>query len=91
MQGDACGSGGYSGAVEMSGVPRDWTDAMGLLKAVLDARDAMRDAKAGQVARDQASVAYSRQTDALVVLLAALSESHVLGRITLLLARKDRQ
>jgi hypothetical protein len=72
-------------------VPEAWTRAMGQFRAAQVARDQMRDKTATQATRDEAVVRYSRAVDALMDELTRLSEAHELGRITMLLARKDRR
>lgn len=73
----------------MIGVPQAWTDAMGHLRAVQVARETMRDRDATQQARDIATARYTVAVDALVDALERCSAAQLLGRITLLLARKD--
>lgn len=71
-------------------VPQDWTDAMTQLREAQTVGPAMRSATATQQQRDEATVRYVRAVDALVACLDRLSEQQVLGRITMLLSRKDR-
>lgn len=74
-----------------SSVPEAWTRLVGLHRVAQVARDQMKDPAATQIARDEATVRYSRAVDALMDNLDRLSEAHELGRITMLLARKDRR
>ena len=60
------------------------------LRTAQVSRGVMRDARETQQARDRATVDYSRAVDAMVDDLGLLSDSHTLGRITLLLSKKDR-
>lgn len=71
-------------------VPRAWTTMIAQLRTARVARDVMRDARETQAARDRATVDYSRAVDAMVDDLALLSDGQTLGRITLLLSKKDR-
>jgi hypothetical protein len=74
----------------MSIVPKDWTLMMGQHRAAMVAWDQMRDPGATQTMRDEASVRYTRAADAVMQHMSVLSGQQVLGRITMLLARKDR-
>ena len=71
-------------------VPRAWTTMIAHLRTAQMSRGVMRDARETQAARDRATVDYSRAVDAMVDDLGLLSDSHTLGRITLLLSKKDR-
>ena len=70
-------------------IPQAWMDAMGHLRAVLVARDQMRDREATQQARDIATARYTQSVDALVDALDRCTTLQLLGRISQLLARKD--
>jgi hypothetical protein len=74
----------------VSRLPIEWTRAMVHLRAAQVARDTRRNPAATQIARDQATIEYTRATDALVEDLGLLSERLVLGRITQFLQRGDR-
>jgi hypothetical protein len=74
----------------MTIVPKDWTQMIVQHRAAMVAWDQMRDPGATQTMRDEAMVRYSRAADAVMQHMAALSGQQVLGRITMLLARKDR-
>ncbi len=71
-------------------VPRAWTTMIAQLRTARLSRDVMRDPRETQAARDRATVDYSRAVDAMVDDLALLSDGQMLGRITLLLSKKDR-
>ena len=72
-------------------VPQAWTQLLGHHRAAQVAQDQMKDPAASQAARDEATVRYDRACDAMVAEMTRLSESHELGRITMLLARKERR
>lgn len=72
-------------------VPEAWTRLMGHHRAAQVAQDQMKDVQASQIARDEATVRYARATDAMVAEMTRLSETQELGRITLLLARRERR
>lgn len=74
----------------MAFVPQAWTDALGHLRAAQVERDVIRSPEATQQGRDLATARYTRSVDALVDALSRLSEDQTLGRITLILARKER-
>jgi hypothetical protein len=44
-----------------------------------------------QTLRDEATMRYSREVDAVFTCLSGLRETHVLGQITQMLARKERR
>lgn len=69
-------------------VPAEWTRLVGQLAQARLNREAMRSGTTQQL-RDEATVRYTRAADAIIDDLAALSDAKVLGRITLLLARKE--
>ena len=72
-------------------VPEAWTALCAHHRAAQVAQDQMKDPAATQIMRDDATVHYSRACDAIVACLNRLSETHELGRITMLLARKERR
>ena len=74
----------------MSGVPDAWTAMIERLRAAQLAREGMLSPEATQQLRDVATVAYARAVDQLVDALTVLSEGHVLGRLTMHLAKKER-
>lgn len=74
----------------MTVVPQPWTDAMGHFRAAQAARDEFRDRNATQQARDIACARYTHSVDALMDCLTRCSEQQLLGRITFMLARKER-
>lgn len=75
----------------MSGpVPAEWTRMIANLRGAQVAGDTMRSPTATQIARDEATVRYSRAADQIIADLGVLSERQVLGRITLHLARRER-
>lgn len=74
----------------MSRLPIEWTRAMVNLRTAQVANDTRRNPNAPQIARDQATIEYTRATDALVEDLGLLSERQVLTRITKFLTRGDR-
>ena len=74
----------------MSGVPQAWTDLIAALRRAQVARDIVREKGATQQLRDCAVIDYSRACDAMVEEMSKLSAAHDLGRITLLLSKKDR-
>lgn len=76
----------------MSGpVPEAWTQLVGHHRAAQVAQDQMKDPAATQIARDDATIRYARATDAMVAAMTRLSETHELGRITLLLSKRERR
>lgn len=70
--------------------PLEWSRMVGNLHAAAVARAAIRATETPEVQRDEAIVAYTRASDAVVDDLLILKESHTLGRITLLLGKKER-
>lgn len=54
------------------------------------ARATIRAPETSKVQRDEAIVAYTRASDAVIDDLLILKEDHTLGRITLLLGKKER-
>lgn len=75
----------------MSLVPQAWTDAMGHFRAAQVARDEFRDRNATQPARDIACARYTQSVDAMMDCLTLCSEMQLLGRITLWLAKRERE
>ena len=83
------------GGVVMSGpvpgvVPQAWTDLQAYHNAAQVARDQMTDPRAPGGMKDEATDRYCRAVDAVIAELDVLREQRWLGRITILLARKDR-
>lgn len=72
-------------------VPEAWTRLVGQHRAAQVAQDQMKNPEATQIARDEATVRFARATDAMVAEMTRLSETQELGRITLLLARRERR
>lgn len=72
-------------------VPEAWTRLCGHHREAQVAQDQMKDPGATQIVRDEATVRYARACDAIVACLNRLSEAQDLGRITMLLARKERR
>lgn len=70
--------------------PPEWSRIIGNLHEAEVARFAIRAPETTQQQRNDAVVAYSRAADAVIDDLLTLKKSHVLGRITLLLGRKER-
>ena len=74
----------------MSGpVPIEWTRAVTAHHYARIDRETMRTGET-QALRDEATVRFSRGIDTLMDSLTALDDRHELGRITALLARKER-
>ena len=74
----------------MNQVPKEWTAMIAVLREAQVAQDAARLPNISDAARDEEIARYARACDALVANLGALSERQVLGRITMILAKKDR-
>lgn len=72
-------------------VPEAWTQLIAVHRQAQVAQDQMRNPAATQVMRDEATGRYTVAVDAAMACLSALSERHVLGAITLYLARKERR
>lgn len=72
-------------------VPDAWTRLLGHHRAAQVAQDQMKNLSATQIARDEAIVRYARATDEMVAEMTRLSEAQELGRITLLLAKRERR
>ncbi|MFN4191853.1 MAG: hypothetical protein ACK4FR_02825 [Tabrizicola sp.] len=64
---------------------------IGHLHAAQVAEQQMKDPAAPRIGRDEATVRYARAVDAIFACLSRLRESQDLGRITLMLARKERR
>ena len=75
----------------MSVVPQEWSRFLILHRSAQIERDVMRSAGPDFDARDLATVNYARTCDEMMELLDKLSVQQVLGRITMFLARKERQ
>lgn len=76
----------------MSGpVPHDWSEMVGHLNAAQVAEVTMKNLAAPQVERDDATVRYARAMDSIFNCLSRLRESQELGRITLLLSKRERK
>lgn len=74
-----------------SPVPQDWTEMIGHLNAAQVAEATMKSPIAGQANRDAATVRFSRSVDGIFACLSRLRESQELGRITLLLSKRERK
>lgn len=74
----------------MTVVPAEWTRFMGTLRDARIARDCMKVFEASQVDRDLALKRYIDAADAIMADLFALSDKGELGRITLLLSKRER-
>lgn len=72
-------------------VPQEWTDMIAFHRTAQVARDQMRDPAASAVMIDEATDRYVRATDHVIEALTVLSERHVLGAVTMFLARKERR
>lgn len=72
-------------------VPQDWTEMIGHLNAAQVAEASMKRPVAPQVERDDATVRYSRSVDGIFACLSRMRESQELGRITLLLSKRERK
>lgn len=73
-----------------SPVPEEWTEMVTHLAAAQVADGQRKGRDLPQTVRDEATVRYSREVDAIFTCLSRLREVQVLGRITMLLARKER-
>lgn len=71
-------------------VPQEWTRLIGHLSAAQVAEPMMNDLTLGRDTRDEAIIAYMRSMDGIFDSLSRLRENGELGRITLLLARRER-
>lgn len=74
----------------MTVVPAEWTRMVGTLRDAQIARDCGKALTASDADRDLATVRYTRAVDAIMADLFALSANGGLGRITLLLSKKER-
>lgn len=74
----------------MSGpVPIEWTRVVAAHHYARMDRETIRTGETQQV-RDEAAVRFARSLDEIMDNLTALDDRHELGRITMLLARKER-
>lgn len=74
----------------MTVVPAEWTRMVGTLHDARIARDCMKAFEASQVDRDLALTRYERLEASIMADLFTLSDNRELGRITLLLSKKER-
>lgn len=74
----------------MTVVPAEWTRMVGTLRDAQIARDCMKAFEASQTDIDLATFRYTRAVDAIMADRFALSAKGELGRITLLLSKKER-
>jgi hypothetical protein len=74
----------------MAHVPQAWNDLLDAHRRARVARDAMHDRAMPQTERDRATANFGRALDGMYAALEQLSEANDTGRITLLLARKER-
>ncbi len=74
-----------------SPVPQDWTEMIGHLNAAQVAKVAMDAPGPSQPAHYEATRKYSASMDAIFACLSRLRESQELGRITLLLSKRERK
>lgn len=70
-------------------VPLEWTRMQGNLHAALIERDILKGGL-NAPARDEAVQRYTRAVDLIIDDLAVLKSGHVLGQITMVLAKKER-
>jgi hypothetical protein len=74
----------------MSGpVPIEWTRVVAAHHYARIDRETMRSGETQQL-RDEATVRYARTLDEIMDNLTVLDDQHMLGRITLLLSKKER-
>jgi hypothetical protein len=71
-------------------IPQAWTNLQAFHNTAQVARDIMNNPATPQIDRDLATDRYVRATDGIMLALDELREQRWLGRIGLLLARKDR-
>lgn len=71
-------------------VPQDWTAMITHLNDALVARPVMNNPHSRQIDRDLATDRYVHAVDAIIDCLVRLREQMVLGRITMLLSKKER-
>lgn len=74
----------------MTVVPAEWTRMVGTLRDAQITHDCVKAFESSDADRDLAMVRYGRAVDAIMVDLFALSANGGLGRITLLLSKKER-
>lgn len=70
--------------------PLEWSRMIGNLHAAEVARAVIRAPETPKVQRDEAVVAYTRASDAVIDDLLIMKHDHTLGRVTLLLGKKER-
>lgn len=74
----------------MTVVPAEWTRMVGTLREARIADDCVKAFAASQVDRDLALTRYERLAKSIMGDLFTLSDNRDLGRITLLLSKKER-
>lgn len=72
-------------------VPQDWTEMVGHLNAAQVADGTRKDRAASQITRDAATASYARAVDGMFACLSRLREAGELGRMTLLLSKRERR
>lgn len=77
----------------MSGapVPQDWTDMIGHLNAAQVAETVLKNPEAGLAETNTAMQRYTGEVNKMFACLSRLRESQELGRITQLLAKRERR
>lgn len=71
-------------------VPQAWNDLVAQHRKASVARDVMRNAHQPQTERDRATIEFGRALDGMFEAMERLVEENDTGRITALLARKER-
>ena len=74
----------------MAYVPQAWNDLLAQHRKAQVARAVMRNAHQPQTERDRATIDFGRALDGMFAAMERLSEANDTGRITTLLARKER-
>lgn len=74
----------------MAHVPQAWNDLLDKYRRAQVAHGIMKNRHQPQTERDRATADYSRALDGMFAAMEALCEANDTGRITLLLARKER-
>lgn len=74
----------------MAHVPQAWNDLVDQHRRAQVARAVMKNQHQPQTERDRATIDFGRALDGMFAAMEALSEANDTGRITLLLARKER-
>jgi hypothetical protein len=74
----------------MAIVPQAWNDLLAEHRKAHVARDVARNGHQPQTERDRATIDFGRALDGMFAAMERLSEAGDTGRITLLLARKER-